>query len=125
MITRKPGEAASEELDHPKLRVSLLKKGEKEPLLLKAGWKDVVATSPAEEPEEQKTATAGKQPPEKGKEPSATKDQGKVSEEKQPPAPANALAVVQPSEEEGAVFTVDGDFVTRIRQDLQRITEEK
>jgi hypothetical protein len=125
ITTRKPGEAACEELDHPKLVVSFLKKGDKEPLLLKAGWKDVATTAPAEKHEEPKPAAAEKQPSDKGKAPSATKDQGKVSEEKQPPAPATALAVAQPSEEEGAVFTLDGDFVTRIRQDLKRLTEEK
>ncbi len=83
------------------------------------------ATAPAEKPEEQKTATSEKQPSDKGKEPSATKEPAKAATESQPPSPATILAVAQPSEEEGAVFTLDGDFVTRIRQDLQRITEEK
>ena len=125
MATQKPGEAAPAELDHPKLVISLLKKGDKEPLLLKAGWKDVSTAAPAEKPGEQEKATAEKQPSDKGKAPSAAKDKEKVSAEKQPPAPATALAVAKPSEEEGAVFTLDGDFVTRIRQDLKRITEEK
>jgi len=122
---QKPGENALAELDHPRLVVSLLKKGDKEPLLLKAGWQDVSTAVPAEKPEEQKTATAEKQPSDQGKAPSATKEQGKAATEKQPPSPPTVLAVAQPSEEEGAVFTLDGDFVTRIRQDLKRISEEK
>jgi hypothetical protein len=125
MTTQKPGEAAPVELDHPKLVVSLLKKGDKEPLLLKAGWKDQPTPALAEKPGEQKKATAEKQPSETSKAPSATKDEEKVSAEKQSPAPATVLAVAKPSEEDGAVFTLDGDLVTRIRQDLKRITEEK
>ncbi len=43
---QKPGETAPAELDQPRLVVSLFKKGDQEPLLLKAGWKDVVGDSP-------------------------------------------------------------------------------
>ncbi len=94
-------------------------------MLLKAGWKMRATAAPAEKPEEQKSGTAEKQPPEKGKAPSATKDQAKPATDSQPAFPPTILAVAQPSEEEGAVFTVDGDFVTRIRQDLQKIIGEK
>ncbi len=122
---RKPDEPAPAELDQPKLVVSLYKKADQEPLLLKAGWKSETAAAPAEKPEEQKPVTVEKQAPEKGKAPSSAKDQAKPTTDSQPALPPTILAMAQPSEEEGAVFTVDGDFVTRIRQDLQKIIGEK
>lgn len=125
MSTRKPGDTTPAELDQPRLVVSLFKKEDKKPMLLKAGWKDVATTAPAEKPEEQKAATAEKPSPEEVKTPGATKEPAKTATAVHPPSPPTVLAVAQPSEEEGAVFTLDGDFVTRIRQDLQRITEEK
>ena len=122
---RKPDELASAELNQPKLVVSLYKKGDQEPLILKAGWKSETTAAPAEKPEEQKSVTVEKQAPEKGKAPSAAKDQAKPATDSQPALPPTILALAQPSEEEGAVFTVDSDFVTRIREDLQKIIGEK
>ena len=122
---RKPDEAPPAELDQPKLVVSLYKKGDQEPLLLKAGWKSETTSAPTEKPEEQKSVTVEKQAPEKGKAQSAAKDQAKPATDSQPALPPTILAMAQPSEEQGAVFTVDSDFVTRIQQDLQKIVGEK
>ncbi len=121
---RKPDEATHTELDQPKLVVSLLKKGDQEPLCLKAGWISEAAAAPAEKPAEQPVA-AEKQEAEKNKVESKSKDQQKAATEAKVASPATVLAVAQPSEDEGAVYTLEGDFVTRIRQDLEKITGEK
>jgi hypothetical protein len=121
---RKPDEPTPAELDQPKLVVSLYKKGDQEPLLLKAGWKSETPAAPTEKTEEQKSV-AENQALDKGKEPSAAKDQEKPATDSQLTLPPTILAVAQPSEEEGSVFTVEGDFVTRMRQDLQKIIGEK
>ncbi len=121
---RKADEPTPAELDQPKLVVSLYKKGDQQPLLLKAGWKSETTAAPTEKPEEQKSVVE-KQAPKKSEAPSAAKEQEKPTTDSQPTPPPTILAVAQPSEEEGSVFTVDSDFVTRIRQDLQKIIGEK
>lgn len=118
-------------LDKPGLVVTLFKKGDKEPVTLKAGW---------EPPPSQPTAEANKEKSQNEK-PVAGSDKAKTPEadiEKPaaqaktkeavpelPPAPAVVNALAQPADEHDAVFVLDGSFLTRLRGDLQRWAEHK
>ena len=128
MTVRKPNEPMPPELEHPRLVVSLFKKGDETPLILKAGWKDEAAkagTQP-EKVEDQKGGSAAKQPLGTNKDRTPAKDQSKAKAESKPePQAPSVVAIAQPSEDEGATYTLDGGFAIRIQQDLQRITEEK
>lgn len=100
---------SSVHLANPQLTAELFKKGEKDPIVLKAGW-------PAEQPEKKEQAK-----PQPG-----TKKETAVPElpiEKKAPPTVNVS--VQPSEEQNAVFVLDGNFVERLRGDLERLTEKK
>ncbi|MGB6065035.1 MAG: DUF4340 domain-containing protein [Desulfomonilaceae bacterium] len=121
-----PGDLASVHLDKPQLTVSLFKKGAKEPLVLKAGWE--VSAVKEEQKKSQGTAAAAslqQQPSgEKKAESSAKGKEAKVSTASvRVPEKVNVLT--QPSVEQGAIFTIDSGFVTRLRTDLKRLTEKK
>jgi hypothetical protein len=122
-----PTDLASVHLDKPQLTVSLFKKGEKEPLLLKAGWHVTAEKEGQEEgakkdgqmpgPEQQPSAEKKVESPVKGT--SADVTPGKAT------APEGVNVLVQPHEEQGAIFAIDGGFVSRLRTDLERLTEKK
>jgi hypothetical protein len=118
-------------LNQPGLVVSLFKKGVKEPVTLKAGWEPGPSESkepPKEKkPQEEKSPAATGQPKAAEPAPEKTAPQVKPAEEaaENPAAPATLNALVQPAEEKGAVFVVDGTFLTRLRGDLQRWTATK
>jgi hypothetical protein len=122
-----PTDLASVHLDKPQLTVSLFKKGESEPLLLKAGWKVPAEKERQEEgtqkdgqtpaPEPQPSAEKKVDPPAKGTAAAVTPDKAA--------APEGVSVLVQPHEEQGAVFAIDGSFVSRLRTDLERLTEKK
>jgi hypothetical protein len=122
-----PTDLASVHLDKPQLTVSLFKKGENEPLLLKAGWQ-VAAEKEGQEqgakkdgqtpgPEQQPSAEKKVESPSKGTDSEVTPDKAA--------APKEVSVLVQPHEEQGAIFTIDGNFVSRLRTDLERLTEKK
>ena len=128
MTVRKPNEPMPPELEHPRLVVSLFKKGDQTPLILKAGWKDEAAKadSQPEKVENQKDGSAAKPPLRTNKDRTPAKDQTKAKAESKPePQAPSVVAIAQPSEDERATYTLDGGFAIRIQQDLQRITEEK
>lgn len=118
-------------LDKPRLTVSLFKKGEKEPMTLKAGWEEPPAEttqSPKnEKPQEAKptTSTEKGKTEELAKEKPASEAKSQPPAPKAPPVPALINALAQPTNEPGAVFVVDGNFLTRLRGDLERWTEHK
>ncbi|MGO9572503.1 MAG: DUF4340 domain-containing protein [Desulfomonilaceae bacterium] len=122
-----PADLASVHLDKPQLMVSLFRKGESEPLLLKAGWPAVAEKKGHEEgakkenqpasPEEQRSAEKKIEAPAKGTAAEVTPDKAAVPEK------INVLA--QPHDEQGAMFAVDGGLVSRLRTDLERLTEKK
>jgi Domain of unknown function (DUF4340) len=121
-----PTDLASVHLDKPQLTVSLFKKGASEPLILKAGWQ-VPAKKEGQEKEAKKESQAvnpeQKPQAEKKVESPPKEKAAKASPAKAVPDRINALA--QPSEEQGAIFAIDGSFVTRLRGDLKRLTEKK
>jgi hypothetical protein len=116
------------DLDKPGLVVSIFKKDDKQPITLKVGWKAVPSES--KEPAKDKKPPEGKQPAAEGRPQGAEHAQeqptppGKSAESSQgiPDAPATLNALAEPAEEQGAVFVLDGSFLTRLRGDLQRWT---
>ncbi len=119
-------------LDKPGLVVSLFKKGEKEPITLKVGWK-AVPTEPKEPPKDKKPQEE-KPPAVAGQPATAEQAQKKAAPQVANPgepsketsaAPATLNALAQPAEEKGAVFVIDGSFLTRLRSDLTRWTATK
>jgi hypothetical protein len=122
-----PTDLASVHLDKPQLTVSLFKKGESEPLLLKAGWK-----VPADKEGQEAGAKKDGQTPGTEQQPSADKKaespvKGTAAEvtPDKAAAPEGVSVLVQPQEEEGAIFAIEGSFVSRLRTDLERLTEKK
>ncbi|MBM3302938.1 MAG: DUF4340 domain-containing protein, partial [Deltaproteobacteria bacterium] len=124
-----PDDLSTVYLDKPRLTVSVAKKGDTEPLTLKAGWK---AGSPqkAEPSAEQKPQGAladesaqaardsgtGEKSPEKEKAASESAQGAKI------PELVNAMA--QPHEEGNPLFMVESSFIERLRKDLQRLSGE-
>lgn len=100
---------ASLHLANPQLVAEFFKKGDKDPIVLKAGW-------PVEEPEKKEQVEPK---PDNKKETTLPE----LPVEKKTPPTVNVS--VQPSEEQNAVFVLDGSFVERLRGDLERLTEKK
>jgi hypothetical protein len=100
---------ASVHLANPQLVAEFFKKGDKDPIVLKAGW-------PAEEPGKKEQVEPK---PDNKKETTLPE----LPVEKKTPPTVNVS--VQPSEEQNAVFVLDGTFVERLRGDLERLTEKK
>jgi len=121
-----PADLASVHLDKPQLTVSLFKKGDSEPLLLKAAWLVTAEKEGQEEgakkdgqtpgPEQQPSAEKNVESPFKGTVAEVTPDKAA--------APEGVSVLVQPQEEQGAIFAIDGSFVSRLRTDLKRLTEK-
>jgi Domain of unknown function (DUF4340) len=121
-----PADLASVHLDKPQLTVSLFKKGDREPLLLKAGWQVTAETKGHEEgakkesqttgPEQQPSAEKKVESPPKGSSAEVTPDKAT--------APEGVSVSVQPQEEQGAIFAIDSGFISRLRTDLKRLTEK-
>ncbi len=122
-----PADLASVHLDKPRLTVTLFKKGDSEPLLLKAGWQATAEKEGQKEaakkdgqtpgPEQQPSAEKKVEPPIKGTTAEVTPDKAA--------APEGVSVLVQPQEEQGAIFAIDGSFVSRLRTGLERLTEKK
>jgi len=116
-------------LDKPGLVVSLFKRGDKQPIVLKVGWKPV--RSESKEPPQGKKLPEGKQPVATGKTKGAEQAQehpdpeAKPAEGSQTTAPTTLNALAEPTEEQGAVFVLDGSLLARLRGDLQRWTADK
>jgi hypothetical protein len=114
-------------LKNPKLVISLLKIGDKEPIVVKAGWPET-----QEKPVEPGEQTSEKSAPQRGGAASEKKEHvekssedrtGKaVGDKADSPEPVNV--VVQPHPEKGTVFVVDGSFVRRLRDNLKKIVTE-
>jgi hypothetical protein len=117
MIKPMPQDPASVHLDKPRLVVSLFRKDNKEPLALKAGWAPV---SPKKEGDKQAEAAPQTTPAEKADTaaPAPTSPPGSV-------IPPTINAIVQPHEEDSAMFVVDSGFIERLKGDLEKLTEKK
>jgi hypothetical protein len=118
-----PTDLATVQLDKPRLVASLWKKGEKEPMVLKAGWKDKQPKKKEADSESAKTP-AGSGPEKRTEEAkSAPKTAGKSEKDPnpmvEPGLPETVNVVVQPDEEKDAVFTVASTFIERIRKELK------
>jgi Domain of unknown function (DUF4340) len=124
-----PQDLTSVHLDKPRLVVSLFKKDDKEPLVLKAGWEPLAPKKEAAAKQEEKEAT----PVEKQAQASP---KTKASEKAHNPGSAPALppqptvpptinAVVKPNEEGNSMFVVDSGFIGRLKEDLEKLTAKK
>ncbi len=124
-----PSDLAAVNLDAPRLVVSLWRKDDKEPMVLKAGWKD----RPAEKTEASAKDDSGsaskadsKPAAAKGKTaPAADAAKKPVSADPNPDKlPEQVSVMVRPHDEKNAVFTIEGTYIGRLRDDLKRLTEE-
>jgi hypothetical protein len=122
-----PPDLASAHLDRPQLTVSLFKKGESRPLVLKAGWEAPGKEEQEKVAKESTQATGTGQHPsvEKKDEPASKGSGPEVKPEKIAAVPGQVNALAQPQEEQGAIFSIDGGFVSRLEADLKRLTEKK
>jgi len=116
---------ASLHLENPQLVVSLFKKGEKEPIILKAGWEQKQKKEEEKEAKAPDKAASEKKRDDQKKEgaekPAETVQESKPVKESDFPTEVNVL--VQPHEEGSAVFVVDGNFLKRLRDDLKQLEE--
>lgn len=103
--------SAKQRLESPQIVARFFKKGDETPIVLKAGWaaKEPQKEQPAESASQDKKGTTEKS--------SAVPDESKT--------PAEVNVTVQPHEEKDAIFVVDGSFVSRLQDDLQKLTEKK
>ncbi|MFH1114978.1 MAG: DUF4340 domain-containing protein [Pseudomonadota bacterium] len=125
-----PSDLPAVNLDAPRLVVSLWRKDDKEPMVLKAGWKD----KPAEKVETGAKDESGSEP-KSGSKPAGAEDKaeaeaaaaGKTGKQAKEPSklPGQVSVMVQPHDEKNALFTIEGTYIERIREDLQRLTEEE
>ena len=103
-------------------------KGEKDPIVFKAGWKQE-SKAEADKKKESlgKESTPTDQAKKKGKEQKQTPTEEKTGSEATPksPTPDIVFATVTPHDEKEAVFVLDGKFVSRLKGDLERLSEEK
>jgi len=122
---------AAVHLDKPKLLISLFKKDEKEPTVLKAGWEDVKpaektqkgAAEAKEEPRSEKNRSQAEK--EAQKEPLPEERPDKAVATARPVLPPTVNVLVEPSEEKEALYLVDSGFVDRLQVDLERLLEKK
>jgi len=123
-----PEDLAPLHLDKPQLTVSLSKSGDNEPIVLKAGWAPDAPTKIQEsaKPESAEPALPEKGVIEAGKKPdtNSTKQGASPETAEKTPTPRTVNALASPAEEKGAVFVLDGSFVTRLQADLQRLMEK-
>ena len=124
-----PEDLAAVYLDKPRLVVSLFKKDDKEPTVLKAGWEPVAPKKDVVEPQEAKQGSeANKQAEPDGEKKDAEKPEKAPEATGSPeasPTPATVNVTVQPHEEGSALFVVDHGFIERLRGDLEKLTEKK
>ncbi|MEJ2716619.1 MAG: DUF4340 domain-containing protein [Deltaproteobacteria bacterium] len=105
-------------LKNPRLVVSLFKRGDKEPIVLKAGWPETQVKG-AESGESAGAASGKKAHEEK----TSKQETGKeLANKAEGPKAVNVL--VQPHPGKGTVFVVDGGFIKRLRGDLKEIVGE-
>jgi hypothetical protein len=121
-------ELSVEELKEPQLVVSLFPKGDQAPIVLKVVWKDEPASDNEKGPATEAAAPAPERPTPGAKEQSGpSKEQQEATGESkdQNKFPATVRATVEPQEEKGTVFSIDGDFIGRLRQDLKKLLETR
>jgi hypothetical protein len=130
-MDKAPENLAEVHLDKPGLVMSLAKKGEKDPIVFKAGWpageekpqptddKPADASAPAASAEQTEAPT--KQDKEK---PPAAGDDKKGPERAESRIPETVHALVQPGEDKDAVYVLDGKFIKRLQEDLKNLTSK-
>lgn len=122
-----PPDLASVGLHKPRLLVSLWKKGEKEPMTLKAGWQDVRAKERVPDSGKTPLTPSGTEP---GKPPADAKADGKTDEPQQSTAkplqddlPETVNVLPRPCDVKDAIYTADSTFIQRLRKELKGLTE--
>lgn len=122
-----PGDLAAVHLDKPRLVVSLLKKDDKEPIVLKAGWETVAPKKDVVEPQEAKPGPEANKQAElsEGEKKQGEKPEKAAGSPEASPTSATVNVIVEPHEEGSALFVVDHGFIERLRGDLKKLTEKK
>lgn len=125
--TIKADEVSRFHLDKPALVVALVPKDGKPRIEFKAGWEEKNQT-PASNTSDAPPKEAAAKPetsaePKEGVSPDKAKEaSAQISDE----VPTAVYAVLEPQEEPGTVFVLDGSFLKRLRQDLKDLsTQEK
>jgi len=114
-------------LEKPQLEVSLFPKGAKEPIVLKAGWveEDAKASEKGKEPTKRGSGRAAKREEKVGAESESSTQEKEKQTNVNEDIPETISAMVRPHEEKGAIFTVEGRFVERLRNDLTQLDRKK
>lgn len=115
------------EISEPKLVASLTVKGQKEPIVLKVGWK--LATVPESQggtkPEGNENASEASVTPKESHQTSSAVANGGNKAASEQKVPDLVTAIVTPCDEKDVAFQVSGNFVNRVRNDLDRILAKK
>ena len=118
VIKEAPGDLSALHLAKPQLVASIFKMGQKEPMVLKAGWDLKPAKKDGQgEPGDKKDAEAEATP--------ESKEKSSESPSIKPDVPKLVNAMAEPAEEKGVIFEVGGNFIGRLRNDLERIVGKK
>lgn len=108
-------------IDKPKLTISLKVQDKNEPIVLKASWTDESEATPdVSEKSTGAEETRPSLPSDKGK---AKKDASAAGKELK--VPKIIQVQVEPNEEKGALFTVDGRYIERLRGALDELGKKK
>jgi hypothetical protein len=109
-ISKQGTDSGSANLDKPQLIAQFFKKGEKEPIILKAGWA----------PKKQEEKAQAENPSDK-----AASEEKPLEKTDSKKANSTVSVSVSPHEEQNSIFTLDGSFVERLRDDLHKLDEKK
>lgn len=121
-----PDELSRFHLDKPALVVALEPKDGKPRIEFKAGWvdkKQTQAPAGASDAAAEKSSTAAETPaePKEVASPDKPKDPGVQAAAE---TPETVYAIVEPQEEPGTVFVLDGAFLKRLRDDLKDLGDQ-
>jgi len=123
-----PKDLSTTHLDKPQLLITLYRKDEKEPLIIKAGWEEVKpetksegAAAPVESEKEGQPQSEGKAQ-DKLETPSS---KAEPAPEVKPALPPAMNVMVEPHEDKEAVFVTETGFLERLRMDLDRLLGKK
>ncbi|MDQ7783519.1 MAG: DUF4340 domain-containing protein [Desulfomonilaceae bacterium] len=120
-----PSDLAAVHLDKPRLVVSLWNKDDKEPMTFKAGWKNLPARKTDSGTEKDPAGPSASDATDEKEPQEAAKEDTEGESRDTAPIPEDISVMVHPLDEKDALFTIDGKFVDRFREDLKLLSEEK
>lgn len=122
-IVSSSGNAVPAELPNPRLSISLKLQDKKDPIVLRAGWAEASGQPPGEPQQVGSPQEAKKPASDNETTPASEKDASGLKSDSR--TPDTIQVQVEPHEDRGALFTVDGRFLERLRTALDELGRKK